>query len=152
MSAESGASVLGVRFFCWCWGQFCNINCDLSVHMGDRSLWIQNIGWKHWGISTRLVRSRGGVQICLYHQFSFPSFPGFSWWWWSRGRICDLSMNMENWSQWGQHLGRNRWGIRNRCVGVRGGVDCNFITNFIFLLFLIFRGGGRVGGKFAIYQ
>ena len=34
--------------------------------------------------------------------------------------------------------------------GAGGDVKCFFIINFVFLLFLVFHGGGGVGDKFAI--
>ena len=49
-------------------------------------------------------------------------------------------------------LGGSIGGIRSGCVRVRGGVKCVFIINFIFLVFLVFCGDGRVGGEFAIPQ
>ena len=36
------------------------------------------------------------------------------------------------------------------CIGGRDGVDCNFIVNYIFLLFLVFGDVGGLGGEFAI--
>ena len=43
-------------------------------------------------------------------------------------------------------------GINVGYLVVRGGVNCSFIINFIFLLFLDFYGVGGVGGKFDISQ
>ena len=34
--------------------------------------------------------------------------------------------------------------------GQGGGVNCNFIINFILLLFLVFHGVGGLGGEFKI--
>ena len=41
-------------------------------------------------------------------------------------------------------------GIVSACIGGKGGVYCKFIINFLFLLFLVFYGGGGLGGEFAI--
>ena len=48
-----GASVLGGCLF-WCWGNFCNICCNLSMNMGYRSLWSQHLGRNRWGYWWRL--------------------------------------------------------------------------------------------------
>ena len=42
--------------------------------------------------------------------------------------------------------------ISTRRVGGRVGVDCNFIINFMFLLFPVFGGVEEIGGKFDISQ
>ena len=59
-------------------------------------------------------------------------------------------MNIVNWIHWSQHLSQKLRGIISGCVRGRGGVDCNFVISFIFLLFLVFCSGGGVGGEFAI--
>ena len=48
-------------------------------------------------------------------------------------------------------LGGRIGGISVGYIGGKGGVKRVFITNFTFLIFLVFHGDG-VGGEFAIYQ
>ena len=49
-------------------------------------------------------------------------------------------------------MGGSIGGIRVGFVSGRGGTNCNFIINFIFLNFLVFHCVGGVGGKFSISQ
>ena len=90
--------------------------------------------------------------MCPYNQTYFTAFSGFSRWLWSKGQICYISMNMVIGVSETIILSRSIRGIRARYVGDRGGVNCSFIINFIFLLFLVFQSGGGVGDKFAISQ
>ena len=91
VSSIGGGISVEVMFF-WFWGEFCNVDCGLSMNMVDRSLWIQHFVRKYWG---------------------YP-----------------------------HHVHR----------GQEGGVKWFFIIYFIFLIFLVFCGGGRVRGEFTIYQ
>ena len=72
----------------------------------DPEYWSEELG-----VSAPGTTGSGGYQTCIYNQFYFPSFSGFSWWW-SRGRICDLSMNMVNWIQWSHNIGMTHWGYQ----------------------------------------
>ena len=49
-------------------------------------------------------------------------------------------------------LGVNIVGISVSCIRGRGGVNCNCIIKFIFLLFQVFHAVGGVWGKFLIPQ
>ena len=131
--------------FCfWCWGWFCNIDCNLSMNMGDRRLWIQNIGRKHWGYKHRL---------CLYHQFYFPSFlVVYYGGGWVGGKFATFKIIWRIGVSGASILGGIIEAIRDGNVRDRGDVDCNFIINFMFLLVLNFHCVSWLGRKFAISQ
>ena len=80
---------------------------------------METASWEEALEVSALVSLRsGGFRMYLYHKFSFPYFSGFSWCWWSRGRICNFLMNMENWSDRSQHLGEKHRGYQSWvCLG-----------------------------------
>ena len=49
-------------------------------------------------------------------------------------------------------MGEIIWVISARFVRVQGGVNCNFIINYLFLHFMVFCGVGGVGREFVISQ
>ena len=120
------------------------------MNMGNWSWWSQNLGQKHWEYQRRVHWGKGGVSKKLSSIF-FPSFSGFSWCWWSRGRICNFSMNMGNWSLCSQHLGRKHWGYQIQVSQGQGGLKIVTLSSISPLPFMVYCGGVRVGGKFAIY-